>query len=298
MLLSLVICTYNRDKILDPCLKALISQSQGKSNIEILVIDNNSSDETERVVQNYQKAYPELRYFLEEKQGISNARNRGMEEAKGEWIGYIDDDAIVDENFVNESLLTINQREFDAFGGKITSYFKYGQPRWLKDNFESNVTADTSKGSIPPDQIYGAALFIKKKILKEYNGFNSGIGMKGKKIAYGEEPYLMEKIHSAGYRLGINPAIVICHLVPKKKLKMWWHIKARFATGRDTMHLLNAPNLYYQSTIGVFLAFWKGGKRFLKEKDFYIENYFLLIMQQLAFIFGIISHYLPSSHNN
>lgn len=289
--LTVVICTYNRHNILEICLSTIIKQILDRKNIDIIIIDNNSTDETKKIVQKYQRKYSFLKYFLEPEIGLSHARNRGYKEAQGSWIGYLDDDALVEKGFIEESLRTIQETEFDAFGGKITSWFKYGQPRWLSSNFESNIPPNTQLGAITPNHIYGGTMFIKKKILYEFNGFSSKFGMKGSTIGYGEETHLMERLQVAGYQLGINPYIIIKHLVPQKKLKMWWHIKAEYARGKTIIQLKKSPKIIYLLSFGILSKVKTGFKQLLNSENFYIENFFLLIIKHFAFTAGIVAHY-------
>ena len=89
---SVVICTWNRCQILAGCLDSLATHGWGQSNAwEVVVIDNNSTDETASVVASYREALP-IRYALEPAQGITHARNRGLHVAASRIIFFIDDD--------------------------------------------------------------------------------------------------------------------------------------------------------------------------------------------------------------
>jgi glycosyltransferase involved in cell wall biosynthesis len=97
MILSVVICTYNRAELLERALNSLLnSPREASESWELLVIDNNSTDMTKEVVSSY-----EARYILEPNQGIAYARNRGYMEAKGTYVAYIDDDAYVDSGWLD-----------------------------------------------------------------------------------------------------------------------------------------------------------------------------------------------------
>ena len=296
-ILSIIICTYNRCEILSFCLDSLLVQATTLSSIEIIVIDNNSTDETQRVVEKYRRTHPQLSYYLESKQGLSHARNRGYQEAKGDWVGYLDDDAMVEENFLKATLQTITEGQLDIFGGKITPWFKYGQPRWLKNDFEVNIPPHMKKGPTSPYLIFGGAMFFNKKILLASSGFSPKLGMNGTKMAYGEETHFINELHDLGFAVGIDPKIVIRHIVAKRKLKLWWHIKNRYAKGRDAMYVKNPPGIFnfcYCLTIKLLYQIASGFHRIIIEKDFYWENYFLLIMKHIAFTFGQITHYFSS----
>ena len=90
-LISAVICTYNRADLLAGAIESLLEQTLNPAHREIIVVDNASTDGTRAVVEQF--APDGVRYVLETRQGLGYARNRGWQEARGEFVAYIDDDA-------------------------------------------------------------------------------------------------------------------------------------------------------------------------------------------------------------
>ena len=88
---SVVVCTYNRSKTLTRCLQNLVAVDYPPSRHEVIVIDNNSIDETCRVV----AGFPSIKYFFEGAQGLSPARDKGWREARGRYVAFVDDELIV-----------------------------------------------------------------------------------------------------------------------------------------------------------------------------------------------------------
>lgn len=95
---SIVIITRNRSVSIDKCLFSLCQQITTSD--EILIIDNNSSDNTNGIIQQYQKNFWRLKYYFEPQIGISHCRNRGIAEAKNSWLAFIDDDCIAKSNWI------------------------------------------------------------------------------------------------------------------------------------------------------------------------------------------------------
>ena len=91
--ISVIVCTYNRAYLLKNCLRSLVDQLVETSTFEVIIVNNNATDDTEEVAKSFTEKYPNFRYIIEPNQGLSNARNRGYKEAKGEYVAYIDDDA-------------------------------------------------------------------------------------------------------------------------------------------------------------------------------------------------------------
>ena len=120
-MISFVICTYNREKYIYECLSRL-AKNTVKDGWELILVNNNSTDQTatecERFVEDYKpKNY---HYFIEKQQGLSFARNRGIAEAKGEWLVFLDDDAMVEQDYIANLQKHLSEHpETGAFGGQI-----------------------------------------------------------------------------------------------------------------------------------------------------------------------------------
>src|SRR5687768_5157614 len=133
--ISVVICTYNRDKFIGEALNCLAKQTLSPEEFEIIIVDNNSTDHTASIAKNFIAAHPELnaRYVLESNKGLSFARNRGLQEAKAPIITYIDDDAEAEQAFL-ESILHFMQADktIVGIGGKvIPKYSESKEPEWM-----------------------------------------------------------------------------------------------------------------------------------------------------------------------
>jgi len=104
MVLSVVIPTFNRAEILAECLVALTKQDLPRQDFEIIVVDDGSKDETQKVLENFAAKHKNFRFFQQKNRGQGVARNFGIEQAKGNIIVLIGDDIIVRENFLSEHL--------------------------------------------------------------------------------------------------------------------------------------------------------------------------------------------------
>src|ERR1035441_3219398 len=96
MKITVLLCTFNRCQSLSTALDSVIAQVLPESaDWDVLVVDNNSSDQTRAVVEDFRRRYPgRIRYLFEPRQGLSRARNAGIRAARGEIIAFIDDDVI------------------------------------------------------------------------------------------------------------------------------------------------------------------------------------------------------------
>jgi glycosyltransferase involved in cell wall biosynthesis len=234
--ISAVICTYNRADLLSGALDSLCHQTLASDRYEILVVDNASTDNTAEVVQVCQDNYPDyaIRYFHEAKQGLSYARNRGWQEARGEYVAYIDDDCKVPEQWLTEAIEIIRCVSPGMLGGPYYAFYNSPKPAWYKDEYGSHMVADQA-GKLPPDQyLSGGNLFIHKDLLRAAGGFNSLLGMAGKEIAYGEETALIRWVgrYKPQTLIYYSPELFVYHLVRETKWNFVWLIRQRFAQGR------------------------------------------------------------------
>ena len=118
--LSVIVCTWNRAGILSECLDALRRQTLDPGRFEVIVVDNNSTDGTGDVVRQAADGSPvNIRYVVEEKQGLSVARNRGVEVAKGMWLAFIDDDSVAEPDLVAKLANCFEDTEAELIAGKV-----------------------------------------------------------------------------------------------------------------------------------------------------------------------------------
>ncbi len=133
-LISVVVCTYNRVNLLADALHTLCHQTLDRSEYEVMVVDNNSSDNTREMVDEFCRRFSHVRYCFEPKQGLSYARNRGWREARGEYVAYVDDDARAGENWLKTALVLIaNTKPAPlCLGGPILPFYSTTKPIWFK----------------------------------------------------------------------------------------------------------------------------------------------------------------------
>jgi len=234
-LISVVICTYNRADLLTDVLQTLCQQTLEHSEYEVIVVDNNSTDSTRAVAESFARQYPNLSYCFEQQQGLSHARNRGWQEAKGKYVAYIDDDCKVPEKWLAVAKEIIERISPDVFGGPYFAFYNTPKPTWFKDEYGSHTPyANATRIEGPPDELHGGNLFLHRELLEKTGGFNPQLGMVGDQIAYGEETALLRHIHTTIPEALIyyEPKLYVYHLVRPEKMTWRWLIKDRFTKGR------------------------------------------------------------------
>ena len=238
MKISVIICTYNRASLLKHCLTSLTKQTAPESDFEVLVVDNNSTDNTAQISHEFVQENTNFRHIIEHTQGLSYARNRGYKEVKSEWVLYLDDDAKATENLISQAIWVIENSDYKFFGGLFIPWYHYGKPYWYKEKYGSNrMKYKTLTNLKNGEYVSGGIMVCKKELLESFNGFAVNLGMIGNKVGYGEETDLQIRIRKKGIAIGYDPDLVIAHLVAKYKLDVAWFFKSYFNLGRDQLEM-------------------------------------------------------------
>src|ERR1041384_3941910 len=131
--IAFVVCTYNRAALLREALRTLFAQKVEDLSYEIIVIDNNSSDDTPATVESLKtESLVPLRYFRETRQGNAYARNSGVEQAAASIVAFLDDDCTADENWLTTIKSAFDRDPELAFaGGRVLPVWESDPPSWL-----------------------------------------------------------------------------------------------------------------------------------------------------------------------
>lgn len=225
MMLSVILCTYNRERYIYNVLQSIAAGGFG--DYEIVLVNNNSTDGTESECQRFAKDHPEvaMRYCVEKQQGLSYARNRGIMESQGDVLVYVDDDAVVNREYLQTYADFFNRnKEAVAAGGPITPrYDGCEEPSWMSHYTRQLVTGELNlgtrerefpKGAFPG----GGNAAYRKSVFNEVGLFNVELGRKGNSLIGAEEKDLFDKMTSRGMKFYYLPNAILYHLIPPKKL--------------------------------------------------------------------------------
>ena len=293
MTITIAICTYNRARLLEKCLKALVPQMHTDA-VHVMVIDNKSTDTTKATVEKYQQQMANLSYVFEEQQGLSYARNKAYKASKTDWVAYLDDDGIPHPNYVARLLHVIEHYDFDCFGGMYYAYYEDKKPKWIADDFGTKKLISKETGYIEQNTLSGGIFNVKRSVLESLNGFDTSYGMTGKKMAYGEESELQYRIRAAGYKIGFDPHLKMDHIVSSNKLVVSWHLKRIYTEFRDSP-VLRFKNASYgllvkESLKSTFKKLLRLMYRMLKQKNYYIQNLIIDYLKPILSIYGTIKN--------
>lgn len=308
-LISIVICTFNRAELLSDVLQTLSEQTLEASCYEVIVVDNNSQDNTRYITEEFCRGYANIRYCFEARQGLSHARNRGWREANGLYVAYVDDDCVVPAQWLTVARKIIEQESPGVFGGPYYAHHFTSVPYWWKESYEGFGLSDTARALIPGELLRGANIFIKRRLLQITEGFNDAYGMSGKNIDFGEESELQKRIRSAmpDELFYYDPELYIYHLVRPEKVTWRYIMRSRFAGGRNiykvfrddttqetSLSQITLPVLAGLTIFRFFASFLVGVLLRNRGRYPYLQNYLyektFMHVQKLGFIYERCTH--------
>ncbi len=236
---SVIICTYNRAQSLIDTLNAIQQQETADSlTWEVIVVDNNSNDNTRQAIEEIQQKWPRLHYEFEPQQGLSHARNHGIQCAQGKVILFTDDDVIPETNWIECILQGLKNHQADACGGFIAPIWEAPPPAWLTERFHgflavrSERTDDyliTEVNQAP----YGANMAFNKELLNKVGFFDINRGRKGNVLASGEDGELFERILNNGSKVIFLGNAKVHHKVESFRLTKKYMRRWRFQSSRN-----------------------------------------------------------------
>lgn len=233
--LTVAIPTYNGETRLSDVLDRLRSQvGTEEFSWEIIVVDNNSSDRTAAMVRKYQETWPSthpLRYCFAPEQGAAFARQRAVEKAQGELIGFLDDDNLPEPDWVAAAYqFGKTHPKVGAFGSQIHGlFYEKNSDEKLPSNFKRIACflaiverGNTPRQYDPQHKILppGAGLVVRKNVWLESVPSRLVLNHTGKEAGLASEDLeVLLHIQKAGWEIWYNPAMVVYHKIPNKRLE-------------------------------------------------------------------------------
>jgi glycosyltransferase involved in cell wall biosynthesis len=237
--ITVILCTYNRAGSLTKTLESIVAQILPPSvGWEILVVDNNSSDETCKVVEKFRGRYPErVRYLLESQQGVSYARNAGIRNANGDILAFIDDDETAATGWLQNLTSNLGNDEWAGAGGRVVPQWICSRPRWLSSEGPfilaplAAFEADPEREQLD-EPAFGANMAFRKQVFDRLGGFRTDLGRSGKSLLSNEDTEFGRRLLAVGRRPRYEHSAVTYHPVEEYRVRkayylQWWFNKGR-----------------------------------------------------------------------
>jgi len=249
--ISVILCTYNRHlylrKVLDSIAGSVVPETV---DWEVLVVDNNSSDQTPEVAKEFAVRYPgRFRYVFEPQQGKSYALNSGIRESRGDVLAFVDDDVKVEQTWLWNLTRALDDGAWAGAGGRTLLAEAFSPPRWLSlsgpHNLGGVLAALFDLGDEPcalDAPPYGANMAFRKEMFEKYGPFRTDMGPSADREIPrpNEDTEFGRRLMAARERLRYEPSAIVYHPVPRNRIQKdyfltWWFDYGRAAvreTGR------------------------------------------------------------------
>ena len=256
MEISLVVCTYNRCESLVRTLRSVVASKLPDAwTWEVVVVDNNSRDQTRHVIEEFSGRYPgRFRYVFEPNQGLSHARNAGIRLARGEIIAFTDDDATVDPLWLHNLTAPLQDTRWAGGGGRIWLQQDFLPPNWMAIRGPFNLGGslgqfDLGEREGPLDRApYGGNMAFRRSIFHKYGAFRTDLGRRAGNMIGNEDTEFGERLMSAGEHLWYSPSAIVYHELgehryTKKYLRSYWfgYGRSRALQARQELPIWKVP---------------------------------------------------------
>jgi GT2 family glycosyltransferase len=236
---AVVMCTHNRAAVIGRTLDRALAEV-GATGIDLVVVDNASTDETPRVLAERQARGAPFRIVREPVLGSSQARNRGAAETRGEILVFLDDDTAPRPGWLAALLAPFAAPEVAGAGGRILLEFPTAPPAWLTPALHPALAAfdlGDEPRRIPtrPHDFYpfGGNLALRRRAFEAAGGFSTRLGLYGRDGLQKEETDLCYRVEQAGGELRYVPDAVVDHWVFSDRLRPEWFFARAVLSGKS-----------------------------------------------------------------
>jgi glycosyltransferase involved in cell wall biosynthesis len=239
--ISVVMTTHNRCSLLPEALKSLLVQEADGLQYEVIIVDNNSTDQTRQVIESFVKSgHSNLRYVFEPQQGISYGRNAGIANARAPIIAFTDDDVRVAPNWLGNIKKAFDDHsEVDFVGGKILPHWPHEPPSWLtRDHWWPLALLDSGDDAFYVNA--GNPMVLPTANASFRRDVFSRFGLFSPEFSSREDHELILRLWREGRQGLYQPAIIVTADVQPARMTKSYHLRWNYRTGRfNSMMRLN-----------------------------------------------------------
>jgi GT2 family glycosyltransferase len=233
---TVAVITYNRSQSLRETLAGLVRQDYPADRWELLVIDNNSTDNTRDVVASFMASTPAPRRIVEEQPGLDHGRNRAVDEARGDVIALVDDDILVEPDWLAQLVAPFSSQDSHSIGvvgGEVIPVFPDGVPAWLEGSHRP-LGFRSDAGPLPPEQApMGANFAFPKWVFARFGKFDTNLDRRGARLFGGGDSDMIRRVRTAGLKAWFVPGAKVLHQIPAGRLTLRYALRHAFDSARS-----------------------------------------------------------------
>jgi len=259
-LVSIVIPTYKRARALPRVIGSALNQTFPASQYEVLIVDNNSPDDTADVIEGIAREHPgRVRRLFETRQGVSYARQAGIDQARGDIVAFFDDDVRVARDWVATIVEALDAHpEVQCVGGRVLPVWPAAPPAWLTpDHWAPLALQDYGDqpmlmSSANPRGLISANLACRKEVLERVGGFSPALQRVKDGIGSLEDDDWNRRFWKAEGVGLYEPTLLAWTDVAPERLTRAYH--RRWHLGHGRFYALLRADEIERSNIGAFLG--------------------------------------------
>jgi glycosyltransferase involved in cell wall biosynthesis len=287
---TVAICTWNRAALLDQTLERFrrLVPPRGAT-WELLVVNNNCTDETDAIVRKYESTLP-VRLIHERTPGKVHALNRCIDEATGEFLLFTDDDALVEPNWLTEVLAGFNETDADMVFGKVRPWWETAPPKWFGDTLAAHFALlDYGDEPFVADSMrrspFGVNYAFRKAVFDEIGPYKTDLGPRGGQGFGGEDDEIFRRMLRHNKKVVYRPSAVVNHFVPVVRCEKAYHRMRAWRGSTDHLNLLRdeaagdpklatllgIPRYFFRANLSYVAKYFAALLRFDRPAAFFYE---------------------------
>jgi GT2 family glycosyltransferase len=243
--ISACVCTHARPRYLASCLESLRLQTAGPDGFEIVVVDSGSPPAAAAEIAALTATMPNARLVRLDRPGISIARNAGAQAARGDYVAYLDDDAVTMPDWVEQIRRVILEEERPpaVLGGRVVPLWERPLPPWWPDSLRGilSIIEIQARGEYRTPDLpawmapWAVNMVVERAALLEAGGFDERLGRHGELLLSDEDVQLAWRLQDAGRPARYDSRIVVRHSIQADRLSPEWLTSRLYWQGFSTV---------------------------------------------------------------
>ncbi|MCG5524335.1 glycosyltransferase [Ectothiorhodospira haloalkaliphila] len=235
-MISVLFSTYNGEATLPRMLKALSEVAHPPEGLEIIAVDNASTDRTFEILRGHQNFLP-MEILQHNVRGKNHALNMAVQLAKGRFIVFTDDDVLPEPFWLTQLIDFADRHPYaDIIGGRIEPCWESEKPAWV-DSIPHGVAfavspTHLSSGEIHPGLIWGPNMMVRRTLFDQGHRFDGAVGPGPGQYCMGSETEFNIRMHSRGSKTLFCQDAIVYHIIRKHQIRRSWVLKRAFRFGK------------------------------------------------------------------
>lgn len=266
-LLSIVICTYNRASLLEQTLASInLQDAVHDGRWAVVVVDNNCTDNTQEIISNYSDCIPGIRVVAEKRQGLTEARQRGFRATASPWVAFVDDDCILDIDWVNNVLdVCVSRSGIAAFNGLNRLKGQNGTkiPDWVSPKMFAASDNVNDREREEKSILHGAGLVLRREAVERSGWLDKPVAedRRGKSLVSGGDNELAARARAGGGMLWYAPQCGMSHIIGPDRLEFRYLVRLNFCLAETgpAMMLIQSEKEYaawLKDCARILVSYW------------------------------------------